>query len=403
MDSAQSRRNASHGIDYPPQKVTMEVTPPPPIHTFGAELVARPSTTFQQLYEAQSRELATLRHEHRVAVEEKRATEGAYAALMRQYEEKSWKLSTVHDEHRAVIEQQKKVEKDCAMLRQQCEAAALQQKRETERDGDLRRESGVQTYDHGASRHQRCVPLEQHRAVVDAHATLKQQYEQQYRELAALRRRHQRVENDFTVLSQQREEQSRSLDAVHRECQIALEQKEQLRKDHAILRREYEVQRDQNNALRENNRSLKAAFEQRTSELHGVERFLATADTHSGAEVVSTLRTLNAGMQQSITSMAEWMVDNLTFEVPRTDHLEIMEQTRMSELLGFKFLHLLEAKMCTDNPILLEMALQAYLTYELYQVASQRTIAQEDQLHVTFIDGIYQRMREAGESLDKRC
>ena len=388
----------SHGVDYPPPKVTTEALQPPPTHAIGADSIARPSARFQQFYETQSEELSDLRYKLRAAADEKKVMDDAYASLWRKYEEKSRKLSVMHDEHQAVLEQKKKAEKDCATLRQRYGVPAFEQQQDAY--DVLPKECGVQTYDLSTPQHEHCVPLEENRAMADAYATLKQQHEQQSRELSAVRQWYQQARNDCAFLRRQHEEQSRSLNAMSSECQIALEQKEKLKTDCTILKQEYDAQRNQNNALRHDYSSLKAAFDQRTSELHGVERFLTTADTFSGAEVVNTLRTLNAGVQQSITSMAEWVVNNLTFDSPRADQagaLEIIEETRTSESLGMKFMRLLGAKSHRDNPTLLEMALQAYMMYELHQVASQRTMTQGDQSHIAFIDGIYQKMREAGE------
>ncbi|KAF8552718.1 hypothetical protein OG21DRAFT_91494 [Imleria badia] len=72
-----------------------------------------------------------------------------------------------------------------------------------------------------------------------------------------------------------------------------------------------------------------------------------------------------------------------------------IEQTRMTQSLGMRFIQLLGTKKHKDNPILMEIAFRAYLIYELYWVVSPWGIGQEEQSHNKYIDAIYQRIRES--------
>ncbi|KAH0836422.1 hypothetical protein J3R83DRAFT_8025 [Lanmaoa asiatica] len=169
--------------------------------------------------------------------------------------------------------------------------------------------------------------------------------------------------------------------------------------DHyAALRHKYDTQKIAYSTLHDRCETLKATLEQRTSELHGVQKFLTTADTFSGSEVVNVLRKLNEEVQQTTTFMAEWAVGNFMFETPPPDQtsMQTIKQTRTSKVLGMRFVQLLGEKMHRDNPIVVEMAFRAYLTYELFWIASSWSTGQQ-QSHNAYIDGIHQRMQEGGE------
>ena len=310
------RRDTPRGSHYSSLEENSDIHRPPPAHTKDVQPIASPSANFQHHFEAQSRELCALQHEHRAALEEKKALADAYAALQQQHEDRSRKLNSVRQE------------------------------RQTAR--------------------------EKWREAVDAYETLRKQYE----------------------------ERTKKLNSVRQEREAALEQRQKVEEDYAALRQKYEVQKNENNVLSGRCHSLKATLDQRTSELQGVQRFLTTADTFSGSEVVNMLRKLNEEVQQSTTFMTEWVIENFVFETPRTDKAaaQSIERTRASEALGMKFMQLLGTKKHKDSPILLEMAFRAYLIYELYWVASQWSIVEEEQSHKVYVDGIYQRIREAGEA-----
>jgi len=281
---------------------------------------ASPSTSFQRLFESQSRELSVLQHERRVALEEQKALVDAYAALSQQYEERSKKLI--------------------------------------------------------AARHECQIAVEQRKEIDDAYGTLRRQHG----------------------------EQTKKLDVVRHERQSALEQKQKAEEDYAALIEKHESQKNEYNILSNKYNSLKATLEQRTSELQGAQKFLTTADAFSGSEVVNTLRKLNEEVQQSTTFMAEWAVESFMLEtLPEDQGTRSIEQTRTSDILGTRLIQLLGTKKHKDNPILVEMAFRAYLIYELYWVASPWSDGEEEQAHNVYIDAIYQRIREGGETLSIRC
>ncbi|KAF8552725.1 hypothetical protein OG21DRAFT_1415584 [Imleria badia] len=203
---------------------------------------------------------------------------------------------------------------------------------------------------------------------------------------AALAQRNE-IRVAYTELRQQSEEQAKQFTVAR---QAALEQKQKVEEEYAALWQKYETQKNEYNALNHKHHSLKSTLEQRTSELQGVQKFLTTADTFSGSEVVNTLRKLNEEVQQITTFMAEWAVENFVLETPPAS----IEQNRTTESLGMRFIQLLGTKKHNDNPTLMEIAFRAYLIYELYLVASPWGIGQEEQSHNEYIDAIYQRIRE---------
>lgn len=254
--------------------------------------------------------------------------------------------------------------------------------------------------------------LEEKKALAEAYATLEHRHEERSKKLAVVRHERQdalqrmkEIDAAYGALRLQYEEQSKKLDSVRYERQSAREQKQKVEEDYVVLRQKYDTQKNDYNALSNKCHSLKATLEQRTSELQGVQKFLTTANTFSGAEVVNMLRKLNEDVQQSAAYMAEWAVENFTLETPLPDQMvtETIEQTRTSERLGMRLMQLLGTRNHKDNPLLVEMAFRAYLIYSLYWIASRWSMGQEEQSHNAYIGAIYQRMRETGEAVFICC
>lgn len=248
--------------------------------------------------------------------------------------------------------------------------------------------------------------LEEKQLLADAYAALEHRHEERSKKLAVVRHERQialeqrrQTDDAYAALRLQHEEQTRKLNATRHEHQSVLDQKQKAEEDCVALKQKYEAQKNEYDVLSNKYHSMRATLELRTSELQGVQKFLTTADTFSGAEVVDMLRKLNEEVQQSMTYMAEWAVENFTLETARTDQTtEIIEQSRTSESLGVRLMQLLGTRNHKDNPILVEMALRAYLVYSLYWVASPWSLGQEEQSHNVYIDAIYQRMRETGQA-----
>lgn len=172
------------------------------------------------------------------------------------------------------------------------------------------------------------------------------------------------------------------------------------------LKRRLEIQNTELRSAREESSALKKEFNQlatlledRTSELKGAQSFLTTADAFSGAEVTSTLQRLNAEVLQSTAFMAESMVEQFFLETEtqtsKTDE-QIAACKRASAAIGDIIVHFLGTKKHKDDPILIQIAFQAYLTYRLCWIACAWIIG-GDENHNRFIDAIYKSVHEKGE------
>ncbi|KAG8220565.1 hypothetical protein J3R82DRAFT_3298 [Butyriboletus roseoflavus] len=191
----------------------------------------------------------------------------------------------------------------------------------------------------------------------------------------------------------------REIEALRRELSNAKDSK----RTTAELKQRLEIQNKELNSAREESSALKKEFNQlltlledRTSELKGAQSFLTTADAFSGAEVTSTLQRLNAEVLQSTAFMAESMVElflhDTTTQVSKTDE-QLAACKRASGTIGGVIVHFLGTKKHRDDPILIQIAFQAYLTYHLRWIACAWIIG-GDEGHNRFIDAIYQSVHE---------
>jgi hypothetical protein len=188
---------------------------------------------------------------------------------------------------------------------------------------------------------------------------------------------------------------SRELFNTKESSRIATELKQRLN----TQRKELHSAREESSALKKEFNQLVTLLEDRTSELKGAQSFLTTADAFSGAEVTSTLQRLNAEVLQSTAFMAESMVELFfhvtTPQVSKTDE-QLAACRRASAAIGGVIVHFLGTKKHGDDPILIQIAFQAYLTYRLRWIACAWIIG-GDENHNQFIDAIYQSVHEKGE------
>lgn len=129
---------------------------------------------------------------------------------------------------------------------------------------------------------------------------------------------------------------------------------------------------------------------------------LNTADKSSDSDVIQALQRLNAEVQQNTTYMADWLSEAYEFgNVPMNQAKEQSSAVqRASDHIGPVLVKSLQMKTPEDIPMLLQIALQAYLASVLCQTASSWAF---EAGHNAFIDGIYQRLRVAGKELDTEC
>lgn len=200
----------------------------------------------------------------------------------------------------------------------------------------------------------------------------------------------------------------REIDKLRREVSNTKESQRvtvELKQRLEVQSKELRNAREESSALKKEFNQLATLLEDRTSELKGAQSFLTTADAFSGAEVTSTLQRLNAEVLQSTAFMAESMVE--LFFLGATSLSSKAEQQaackRASVAVGGAIVHFLGTKKHTDDPILIQIAFQAYLTYHLRWIACAWIIG-GDENHNRFIDAIYQSVHEKGQYhlLEKR-
>ncbi|KAI6046242.1 hypothetical protein EDC04DRAFT_2558036 [Pisolithus marmoratus] len=96
-------------------------------------------------------------------------------------------------------------------------------------------------------------------------------------------------------------------------------------------------------------------LETRSRELKGAQVFLTTADTVSGAEVISLVDALNAEILQTCAFISD------SFDFARKlEHADEIKEgcTRISDLMGPSMTHLLSTVQHTADPLLVQIALQ---------------------------------------------
>jgi len=198
------------------------------------------------------------------------------------------------------------------------------------------------------------------------------------------------------------DESLRENDSLRRELFNARESSRtavELRQRLGTQTKELHSAREESSALKKEFNQLATLLEDRTSELKGAQSFLTTADAFSGVEVTSTLQRLNAEVLQSTAFMAESMVElffhETTPQVSRTDE-QLAACKRASVTVGGVIVHFLGTKKHRDDPILIQIAFQAYLTYHLRWIACAWIIG-GDETHDQFIDAIYQSVHEKGD------
>ena len=139
---------------------------------------------------------------------------------------------------------------------------------------------------------------------------------------------------------------------------------------------------------------LTTLLEARTRELKGAQIYLTKADTLSGAEVISLVDALNVEILQT----AAFISDSFDFARHLANADEIAEASgRISELMGPTLTHLLGAVLHSEDPLLVQIALQGatvefsrwiIMTWDFDGLQAEQPLAE-----------IYNDIRESGTSL----
>ncbi|KAF9561921.1 hypothetical protein CPC08DRAFT_634814 [Agrocybe pediades] len=235
-----------------------------------------------------------------------------------------------------------------------------------------------------------------------AHDTIRKQEE----ELGLLRRTIRQKEVEI--------EQRKAKEQAH------AEDVDEHRRRMANLEKDLEGVKHQNQALHERNKSLalrnqelegglrraKAEHQQtaellavRTTELKGAQAFLTKADQLSGADVIKLVEDLNGEIMQTAATLAE----ELPLELKKVD-VDGKEQVsddaveayaRTEEVIGPRLTELLRVTEHNEDPIMIQIALQAGLSAYIHWIVSSWCFESPEDEHM--LSEIYARVREAEE------
>jgi len=146
---------------------------------------------------------------------------------------------------------------------------------------------------------------------------------------------------------------------------------------------------------------LQKRCEAQSRDLEGSNSFFNTADKSSDSDIIRALQRLNAEIEQNATYMAECLAEDFEFENLTVDPTG--EQTsamqRASGRIGRTLAKSLRRNTLDDIPMLLQIALQAYLASVLRQAASSWAF---EPGYNRFIHEIYRSLRSVGEELNAR-
>ena len=225
-------------------------------------------------------------------------------------------------------------------------------------------------------------------------------------EAAQLRASNQRVTTDLNAVSQslkrEKDEKAgvlRSLRQEEDEKGRALSQNQRLTTDLNGLRRQLESRdvelknvRNELQHTQTKHDELSTLLEARTRELKGAQVYLTKADTLSGAEVISLVEALNVEILQTCAFIS----DSFDFTRQLASADEIKEAgSRISELMGSTLTNLLGTVSHTDDPLLVQIALQGatvefsrwiIMTWDFDGLQAEQPLAE-----------IYNDIRETGE------
>lgn len=143
---------------------------------------------------------------------------------------------------------------------------------------------------------------------------------------------------------------------------------------------------------------LQKRYEAQAKDLEGSNNFLSTADKSSDSDIIRALQRLNAEVQQNTTCLADSLAEDFEFEDLTTNPTkeQVLAAQRLSDRMGRILVKSLRTNTPEDIPMLLQIALQAYLASVLCQAASSWVF---EAGYNKFIRGMYQRLRRAGEAL----
>lgn len=139
-------------------------------------------------------------------------------------------------------------------------------------------------------------------------------------------------------------------------------------------------------------------LESRTAELKGAQAYLTKADQLSNAEVIKLVEALNAEILQTAAAMAEELaiaeknIDANAKEQESDDTRHAYARTE--EMIGSRAAELLKAAEHHEDPILVQIAIQAsFARYTHWMISSWAFESPDDE---QMLSEIYERVRETG-------
>lgn len=153
------------------------------------------------------------------------------------------------------------------------------------------------------------------------------------------------------------------------------------------------------NTTKTDYRHTKQLLESRTAELKGAEAFLTKSDLLSNVEVVSLVENLNSEIMQIAASMTEeFPIEEKKIDVEgkQQESDETREAyARAEDTVGPRMAELLKTSEHHEDPILVQLAVQASMTAYTHWIISSWVFETPEDEHM--LSEIYARVREAGE------
>jgi len=134
----------------------------------------------------------------------------------------------------------------------------------------------------------------------------------------------------------------------------------------------------------------RALLETRTSELKGAQTFLTKADSLSGAEVTTMVEGLNSEILQT----AAFIADSFEFEATQAHSGAVLDAANkaIKNCIGANTLHLLTSTRHTEDPMLIQIAVQSCLVRYSKDIITSWCF---NMIPEHFIGEVYERMRRS--------
>ncbi|KAF9047802.1 hypothetical protein BJ165DRAFT_1122543 [Panaeolus papilionaceus] len=229
-----------------------------------------------------------------------------------------------------------------------------------------------------------------------------------------------RQQKDLSLLRISLDERQAEVEEKKKALKSSFDQQERIRAKLQEQERETETLKRQNRTLSDKVNQLttlnqkleaelahvKGEFEdtaellrRRTTELKGAQTFLTKADQTSGADVIRLVEELNAEVMQTAATMAEGLQIEEKKLQPGGKELESNEMreadARTEEYIGPRLTELLKTSEHYEDPILIQIALQAGMTAYVHWAISSWCFESQDDEHM--LSEIYARVRETEE------